>query len=101
MTQFIALLRGINVGGHTRVGMAALRALCQSLGYENPRTYLRSGNVVLESNEKADDLASSLEKAILEEMDAKVSVLVRSDSELSNVLIENPLLGDKRDLSYL
>ena len=44
MTQYIALLRGINVGGHT-VRMEDLRPLFEELGLENVRTYIQSGNV--------------------------------------------------------
>ena len=49
MTVFISLLRGINVGGHKRIAMTDLVQLCTSLGFDNVRTYLQSGNVLFES----------------------------------------------------
>ena len=48
MTRYVALLRGINVGGNKRIAMADLRALCEGLGFEHVRTLLQSGNVVLD-----------------------------------------------------
>src|SRR5271156_2994474 len=52
MESFIALLRGINVGGKT-LKMEQLRQVCSELGLENPRTYIQSGNVVFASDRSA------------------------------------------------
>ena len=49
--KYIALLRGINVGGHHMVEMKRLKALMESMGYCNVRTYLNSGNVLFETND--------------------------------------------------
>ena len=53
MAAFVALLRAVNVVGHNKVGMADLRALCARLGFENPRSLLQSGNLVLEAGKKS------------------------------------------------
>src|SRR5229473_1414114 len=55
MPVLISMLRGINVGGHNKIKMDALRALYISLKFENPQTYVQSGNVVFKSKEQ--DLA--------------------------------------------
>ena len=55
----IVLLRGINVGSHRRIGMADLRELLAGHGYEDVRTHLQSGNVVLTSSLQADRLGRS------------------------------------------
>ena len=52
MPALICMLRGVNVGPHNRVKMDALRALCESLKLENPRTYVQSGNVIFRTKEK-------------------------------------------------
>ena len=52
MQTYIALLRGINVGGHHKLPMKDLRALLENLGLKNVRTYIASGNVVFQSQEK-------------------------------------------------
>lgn len=60
MMTYIALLRGINVGGNNIIKMADLKAICAGLGFLNVRTYIQSGNVVLES-EKTDAKALGVE----------------------------------------
>ena len=55
MSSYVALLRGINVGGHNRVPMAELRAGLAGLGYSDVRTHLQSGNVVFRAPMAADD----------------------------------------------
>ena len=57
---YVALLRGINVGGKTKVPMAALRDTCASVGCEDVVTYIQSGNVVLRSTLRADDFVASV-----------------------------------------
>ena len=49
MPRFVALLRGVNVGGNKRVPMAELRVALEALGYTNVRTLLNSGNAVFDS----------------------------------------------------
>lgn len=57
MTQFIVLLRGINVGGHNKLPMKDLREILEALGYESVRTYIQSGNVVLSAAAPPDSAA--------------------------------------------
>ncbi|MFP5347661.1 MAG: DUF1697 domain-containing protein [Actinomycetes bacterium] len=96
MTTYVALLRGINVGGHNKVAMADLRRVVESLGHTNVATYVNSGNVVLDTDlddARLDDgaaLASQLEAAIERELDATPRVVVRSDAELGEVVRANP-----------
>lgn len=63
--QYIALLRGINVGGNNLIKMAELKAICAGLGYKNVVTYIQSGNVILESDKTdAKELGIELTLAI-------------------------------------
>lgn len=65
MMTYIALLRGINVGGNNIIKMADLKAICAGLGFENVRTYIQSGNVVFETDERdAEILGNKLTLAI-------------------------------------
>jgi uncharacterized protein (DUF1697 family) len=100
MARHIALLRGINVGGHKKVPMARLRELIAGLGYTDVRTYLNSGNAVFGTPDRsAADVARELEEAIerkLEEAIERefgfhVSVIVRSRDEIAGVVAANPL----------
>jgi uncharacterized protein (DUF1697 family) len=51
MNTYIALLRGINVGGHKKILMTDLKLLLDSIGLQNVQTYIQSGNVVFKSKE--------------------------------------------------
>lgn len=65
MTTWIVLLRGVNVGGRRKLPMAALRELLAKVGFENVRTYIQSGNIVLDSPEgDRDSVACSIRDAI-------------------------------------
>ena len=95
----IVLLRGINVGGHRRVPMADLRALLAGLGYDGARTYLQSGNVVLESKASSKTVRRTIERAILAELGLDVAIFVRTRDELAEVIAKNPLGDVARDPS--
>ena len=75
---YVALLRGINVGGKTRIAMAALRDTCTSAGCEDVVTYIQSGNVVLRSGLSADKLRAALEAAIAEAFGFNPAVMIRT-----------------------
>ena len=55
MTTWIALLRGVNVGGHNKLPMAQLRAGLDEAGLSNPRTYIQSGNVIVDCDDTSPD----------------------------------------------
>jgi len=97
MTTWVALLRGVNVGGHNRVPMAELRKACASLGFASVATYIQSGNVVFRADGKADDVADMLRKAIAQRFDCDVPVVLRTADDLERVLAENPLAGAGED----
>lgn len=94
MTRHIALLRGINLGSKRRVAMADLRALCAKLGYEDVRTYVNSGNVVLTAAGSAEDVARELEQAIAAELGVEAEVVVRTRDELADAIERNPLIRE-------
>jgi uncharacterized protein (DUF1697 family) len=92
-TTYLALLRGINVGGKNKVPMAELKACFEELGCENVRTYIASGNVIFESGKGAADLAEEIESALPRtfRLDRElVRVLVLSREELQAVIDRAP-----------
>jgi uncharacterized protein (DUF1697 family) len=95
-TRHIALLRGINLGARNRVSMPALRELAAGLGYEDPRTLVQSGNLVLTSAERPDAVARRLEEAIAGDLGVKTRVVVRTRDELADVVARDPF-GDLAD----
>jgi uncharacterized protein (DUF1697 family) len=94
MPTYIALLRGVNVGGNI-LKMDRLRELCAKLGANNPRTYVQSGNIVFEAQGSAPDWEAKLEKKLAGESRLPVSVMVRTAAEMSAVLAGNPFLKEK------
>src|SRR5712691_11788436 len=94
MTSYVALLRGINVGGRRPVPMDALRGVVESLGHGDVDTYIQSGNVVFDSpSQDARALADELEAALLAEFGFGVEVVVRSAAEMAAIANENPFLA--------
>lgn len=91
MESQIALLRGINLGAHNRVGMAPLRELLTSLGYGSVRTHLQSGNVVLRSDTPAGRTAERISAEVARAFSVDVPVLVRTRAELAAVVAADPL----------
>ena len=87
----IALLRGINVGGHRQVGMTDLRNFLSSLGFENPRSLLQSGNVVLESKTRTGaELERFLEAEALKRFEMEIDFFVRTAVEWKSIVRQNP-----------
>ena len=91
MPTYVALLRGINLGGHKKVAMADLRELVTSLGHADVATYIQSGNVVF-STEQSDTaaLAVALEEAIAQTLGVQARVVVLSREDLAQVVRDNP-----------
>ncbi len=95
MSAYISLLRGINVGGHNKVPMERLRALCEAIGFEQVRTFIQSGNVVFEAA-KGAELSLKLEKKILAEFGFPVSVVTRTAAELGKAIAANPFVKESK-----
>jgi len=85
--KYVALLRGINVGGSSLIRMADLRACVGDLGFEDVGTYIASGNLLFRSSErKAARLESQLETAIKATFGFPVRTVVRSRDEVSRIV---------------
>ncbi len=92
MTPYIALLRGINVGGHKKVGMAELRAFAGELGLEDARTLLQSGNLVFRHAGQTTPAAleKRLEAEAVKRLGLETDFLVRDAKEWAEVVAGNP-----------
>ena len=91
MAQHVVLLRGINLGSRKRIAMPALRAVLDASGFDDVRTYLQSGNVVLSSTAKADAVARTVHRAIAEELGLDIAVVTRTRAQLAAVVERDPL----------
>lgn len=101
MSTYIALLKGINVGGHKKVPMAELRELLSQSGFENVRTYIQSGNVILQSSEKSNlKIEKTVKEAITNYFGFEVSVLVKTRQDLQRIFNNSPFSEDEKKASY-
>lgn len=90
MPTHIALLRALNVGGTGKLPMAELRTLCEKAGLKDVRTYIQSGNVVVTSPLKPEQVKAKVEKALEARLGKHHRVLVRSLGELEKTEASNP-----------
>jgi uncharacterized protein (DUF1697 family) len=100
-TVYVALLRGINVGGRSTLSMARLRQVATECGFGDVATYIQSGNLVFTSSATATAVAEQLEKAITAEGGPRPRVAVRSRDELAAVVAGNPYLEKSTDAKQL
>jgi uncharacterized protein (DUF1697 family) len=96
--RYVALLRGINVGGRTLVRMADLKTCFEDLGFAGVSTYIASGNVLFESDEDdAAGLATTIEAAIEQRFELPVKVVVLDRQAYARIVeaIPEPWIGDR------
>jgi uncharacterized protein (DUF1697 family) len=96
MSVIICMLRGVNVGGHNRVKMDELRALCAALKLRDAQSYVQSGNVIFRSD-AADPgkLSKRIADAIEKKFKFRCDVVCRTSSELKAVVAKNPFAKRK------
>ncbi len=88
------MLRGVNVGKHYRITMDVLRAIYESLGLEDVRTYVQSGNVIFRSKEKnAAKLAKNIQERIQKSLNFRPAIVVRTAEDMRAVVTANPFAG--------
>lgn len=90
MTTFIVLLRGVNVGGNNRVPMAALRVACEKAGFANARTYVNSGNLVIDGKGTAASVEKAIETILAKRFKVEVPVVARTAAKWPAYLKGNP-----------
>ena len=87
----IVLLRGINIGPRNRIAMPDLRKVLTRAGFEDVRTYVQSGNVVLSSAAPPEQVARECERQIAAAFGLDLPVVVRTRDELATVVARDPL----------
>jgi uncharacterized protein (DUF1697 family) len=96
MPIYIAMLRGINVGGHKRIKMDQLRKSFEALGFERVKTYIQSGNVVFKTGKSSTStLSKRIEERILKDFGFSRSVISRTADEMETTIANNPFLKER------
>lgn len=92
------MLRGVNVGAHNRIKMDTLRSVYESLGLEDPHTYVQSGNVIFRTREKnLPLLAKKIQDAIEKRCKCRPEVILRTREELRSAVAHSPF-SDRPEL---
>lgn len=95
MIIYIALLRGINVGGKNIIKMAELKQALTSIGLVDVKTYIQSGNILFKSNETEDILRNKIETLIKDAFGLSISVVIRTSFELDNIISNCPFTSEE------
>ncbi|MCC1483117.1 DUF1697 domain-containing protein [Winogradskyella immobilis] len=100
MEIYIALLRGINVGGHRKIPMADLRGLLTKMGFNNVQTYIQSGNVIFQSSKDTKTLEITIKQAIANRFGFDVPVIVKTRADIKTIFDNCPFPETKKTNSY-
>lgn len=91
--RYVALLRGVNVGGRNKLPMADLRAIAAACGAGDVRSYIQSGNLLFSAEPAAAvGLGHAISSGIAERFGYRVPVVLRSEAALAQALASNPFL---------
>lgn len=92
--RWVALLRAVNLGARNKVPMAELRALLERAGYADVRTYIASGNVLLDGPEDPTIVARDVERIIEKSFDVTTTAILRSPARLASTVAAHPFGAD-------
>ena len=96
MSNYVALLRGINVSGQKIIKMEDLKKIFESLKFENVKTYIQSGNVIFESKESnLEILTIKIEKFLKAKLGYEVTVIIRTMEKMKEIVACNPFKKNK------
>lgn len=91
MKKYVALLRGINVGGKNLIKMTDLKACFEALGFQAVKTFIQSGNIVFSSDESdADKLTTRIEAALSKTFNYKSKLVLRSLQQMKSIIARAP-----------
>jgi uncharacterized protein (DUF1697 family) len=89
--RYLALLRGINVGGRNLVKMADLRAAFEEMGFDGVATYIQSGNVLFRApRQRREELAARVESGLSRRFDTDLRLVLRTEAQLRGVVAGAP-----------
>ncbi len=101
MKKYIAILRGINVGGKRKILMADLKVLLTKMGLQDITTYIQSGNIVFFSNLSARKIEETIKQAIFKKYGFDVPVMIRTSEEIKIIFNNNPFLPNEKNIDKL
>jgi uncharacterized protein (DUF1697 family) len=95
--KYIALLRGINVGGNSIIKMTDLKKAVEEIGFTSVSTFIQSGNIIFESNESnVNKITAKLEDTLLKKFQINSRIIVKTLEQLKKIISEVPADWNKR-----
>src|SRR5690348_234931 len=92
--RYIALLRGINLGGANQMKMGDLKAIFSTLGFDNVKSYINSGNLAFDTKKTSENkLIDKIESAVESKFGRRVHIMVREQKDIERILKNNPFDG--------
>jgi uncharacterized protein (DUF1697 family) len=89
--KYVALLRGINVGGKNIIKMAELKKAVEECGFSDVRTYIQSGNIIYESGENnKEKVSNKLEACLLRHFTYDLHVVIRNEEQMKKIISDIP-----------
>ena len=88
--KYVALLRGVNVGGNTLIKMSDLKKAAENRGFKNVSTYIQSGNIIFNSNESPENIIAKLEQVLTQRFNYDSAVIIKTIDQLEKILAEVP-----------
>ncbi len=101
MNKYVALFRGLNVGGHNKITMADLKLMLTQADCQNVATYIQSGNAVFLHSLAAAPICAKLEDCFEKHFGYRVSIVIRSENELEAALNTYPYFKDDREPKFM
>lgn len=83
--KYVALLRGINVGGKNKINMKQLTAAIENAGYAQVSTYINSGNIIFSTDKPESAIVSEIEKLIHDKFGLDIRVLIRKQQDINKI----------------
>jgi uncharacterized protein (DUF1697 family) len=97
MKKYVAFLRGINIAGHNIISMKDLRDALIKNKFENVKTYINSGNIVIESDHDKKKVKEIFEQIIESQFKLKIDTTLKTQKELAEIISNNPFNSKKED----
>jgi uncharacterized protein (DUF1697 family) len=102
MNKYIAFLRAINVGGTTIIKMTDLKKMFESFGLQNVQTYIQTGNVIFESEEKnSSALEEQIERQLEKAFGKRIQLFVRTTREVVKMAHDCPFDPEEGQTAYV
>ncbi|MEM9243828.1 MAG: DUF1697 domain-containing protein, partial [Pseudomonadota bacterium] len=102
MSEYISLIRGINIGGRNQIKMGELKEVCAKIGFTDIKTYIQSGNLIFTETERNKlSIATTIEKAIFKHFGIKTVVLIKSKKQFDTIIKNNPYADIDQSKLYI